>query len=138
MYCPQCRVEYREGFTECADCKSPLLAGPPQPDPPDPFDPSIELTVVLESNEPVQVAMAKGLLEDAGIPFFLLQGITTLVNDVTPFLGKLVQVQVPRDREAEARELLASLLEPASIAETEFAELPGESGESGGSGAEPQ
>ena len=132
MYCPQCRVEYREGFTECADCKVPLLAGAPQPEPADPFDPSIELTVVLESNEPVQLAMAKGLLEDAGIPFFLLQGITTLVNDVTPFLGKLVQVQVPRDREAEAREILAPVLEPMSP------ELSDGSEEPGGSDAESQ
>ncbi len=129
MYCPQCRVEYREGFTECADCKVPLLAGSPQPEPPGPFDPSIELTVMLESNEPVQIAMAKGLLEDAGIPFFLLQGITTLVNDVTPLLGKLVQVQVPRDREAEARELLAPLLDPVPISESaspDDPEFPGQ------------
>ena len=124
MYCPQCRVEYREGFTECTDCNVPLLSGAPQPEPPDPFDPSIELVVVLESIEPVQIALAKGMLEDAGLPFFVLQGITTLVNDVTPFLGKSVRVQVPRDREAEARELLAPLLEPATIAEGEWLEKP--------------
>ncbi len=128
MYCPQCRVEYREGFTECADCKVTLLAGSPEPEPPDPLDPSIELTVVLESNEPVQIAMAKGLLEDAGIPFFLLQGITTLVNDVTPLLGKLIQVQVPRDREAEAREVLEPVLEPLSVPEAELSGEPEEPG----------
>ncbi len=87
---------------------------------------------MLESNEPVQIAMAKGLLEDAGIPFFLLQGITTLVNDVTPLLGKLVQVQVPRDREAEAREILAPVLEPIPASE---ANLPGGPEEPGTSDA---
>ncbi len=25
MYCPNCRAEYREGFTECADCGVPLV-----------------------------------------------------------------------------------------------------------------
>jgi hypothetical protein len=35
-----------------------------------------------------------------------------LVNDVTPFLNKWVSLQVPRDREAEARELLEPLLHP--------------------------
>ena len=30
MYCPQCRVEYFEGFTECSDCRVPLLAGTPR------------------------------------------------------------------------------------------------------------
>lgn len=47
MYCPECRVEYRDGFTECSDCQH-----------------------------------------------------------VDGFLNKWVQLQVPRDREAEARELL--------------------------------
>src|SRR5690349_24367362 len=25
MYCPSCGSEYREGYTECADCKVPLV-----------------------------------------------------------------------------------------------------------------
>ncbi|MGO9255962.1 MAG: DUF2007 domain-containing protein [Bryobacteraceae bacterium] len=112
MYCPQCQVEYREGFTECSDCHVPLLAGTPPPEPPDPFDPKIGLVEVLETQDSMQFAMAKGLLEDAGIPFLLLGQITTLVNDVDPFLQKHVRVQVPRDREAEARELLETLLQP--------------------------
>ncbi|MBZ5586663.1 MAG: DUF2007 domain-containing protein [Acidobacteriia bacterium] len=106
MYCPQCRAEYREGFSECSDCHVPLLSGAP---PPDPFDPNMELVIVLETNDQVQLAMVKGLLEDAGIPFYLLGRITTLIQDVDPMLHKWIQVQVPRDREAEARELIESL-----------------------------
>jgi hypothetical protein len=68
--------------------------------------------VVLETNDPIQLAMAKGLLEDAGIPFFILGQIATLVTDVDGFLHKWVRVQVPRDREAEAKELLEELLAP--------------------------
>lgn len=112
MYCPQCRVEYREGFTECADCHVPLLAGTPPPEPASLFDPALDLVVVLETSDGIQLAMAKGLLEDAGIPFFVLGQIRTLVNDVDPFLHKWVRLQVPRDREAESRELLEQLLEP--------------------------
>ena len=112
MYCPECRVEYREGFTECADCHVALLAGTAPPETPDLFDPSLELVVVLESNNGVQLAMATGLLEEAEIPFFVLGQITKLVNDVNPFLNKWVRLQVPRDREAEARELLQPLLHP--------------------------
>jgi hypothetical protein len=88
---------------------------------------------VLESNEPVQIAMAMGLLEDSAIPFFVLGNITRLVNDVTPLLNKVVRVQVPRDREAEAREVLAQLSEPVAVPE---AEASGGSEESGGSGVE--
>jgi hypothetical protein len=82
------------------------------PEPPHPFDPSLGLVVVLETNDRVQLAMAKGLLEDAAIPFFVLGQIATLVQDVDAFLHKWVRIQVPRDREAEARQLLETLFEP--------------------------
>ena len=127
MYCPQCLVEYREGSTECSDCHIPLSPGAPPPEPPDPFDPSLGLVVVLETNDSIQLAMAKGLLEDANIPFFLLGEIATLVQDVDAFLHKWVRVQVPRDREAEAKEVLQPVLEPETAAPSaEPAEQSGE------------
>ena len=82
------------------------------PDPAGPFDPTLGLVVVLETNDQIQLAFAKGLLEEAGIPFFVLGQIATLVQDVDGFLHKWVRVQVPRDREAEARELVGALLQP--------------------------
>ena len=109
MYCPQCLVEYRDGFTECSDCHVPLSAGTPPPELVAPFDPTLDLVVVLETNDRIQLALTKGLLEDAGIPFFVLGQIATLIQDVDPFLHKWVRVQVPRDREAEVRELLEQL-----------------------------
>jgi len=146
MYCPQCGVEYREGFTACSDCGIPLVAGTPPPEPPSVLtnprkterpaplqsaefhggagrraplrsDPNLDLVVVLETNDRVQLAMAQGMLEDAGIPFFVLNQITTLVQDVDGFLRKWVRVQVPRDREAEARELLETLTTPEGTGE---------------------
>ena len=115
MYCPQCRVEYHDGFTECSDCHVPLLTGMPPEEPADRFNPTLSLVVVLETNDSVLLAMAKGLLEDAAIPFFILGQIATLVQDVDGFLHKWVRVQVPRDREAEARELLEELQVETSI-----------------------
>ena len=111
MYCPQCRVEYRDGFTECSDCHVPLSPGTPPPEQAVHSTPLLGLVVVLETSDRVQLALAKGLLEDAGIPFFALGQIATLVQDVDPFLHKWVRVQVPRDREAEVRELLEQLFE---------------------------
>jgi len=113
MYCPQCGVEYRDGFTECSECHIPLLAGVRPPDPQKAFDPALELVIVLETSDSILLAMAKGLLEEAGIPFFVLGQIATLVQDVDGFLRKWVRLQVPRDREAEARELLDQVLQPA-------------------------
>ena len=80
----------------------------------DPFDPTLQLVEVLETNDRVHLAMAKGLFEEAGIPFFVLGQIATLVTDVDPCLHKWVRLQVPCDREVEARELLENLLEPVT------------------------
>ena len=117
MHCPQCRVEYRDGFTECSDCHVRLLAGAPPPEPATTFDPNLDLVVVLETDDPVQLFLAKGLLEDADIPFFVLGQIATLIQDLDPFLHKRVRVQVPRDREAEARELLEGMFQEDGGAE---------------------
>jgi hypothetical protein len=81
----------------------------------DPFNPELDLVVVLETNQRIHLAMAKGLLEDAEIPFYVLGQIATLVNEVDPFLMKWVRIQVPRDREAEARELLEQLNQPETF-----------------------
>jgi hypothetical protein len=114
MYCPQCRVEYREGFVECSDCRVPLLAGAVSAESREAFDPKLGLVVVLETNNRIQLALVKGLFEEANIPFFVLGQIATLIQDVDGFLHKWVRVQVPRDREGEAREILAALEQPAT------------------------
>jgi hypothetical protein len=113
VYCPQCGCEYRDGFSECSDCRVPLLAGTPAAEPAG--DPTLDLVVVLETNNGIQLALVKGLLEEAGIPFFILGQIATLITDVDGFLKKWVRVQVPRDREAEARELLEEMRETETI-----------------------
>jgi len=73
------------------------------------FDPNLDLVVVLETNDPIQLALAKGSLQDAGIPFYILGQIATLIQGVDGFLHKWVRLQVPRDREEEALELLAEM-----------------------------
>jgi hypothetical protein len=32
MFCPECKAEYRPGFTRCSDCDVSLVAEPPPPD----------------------------------------------------------------------------------------------------------
>jgi hypothetical protein len=105
MYCPQCRAEHNDDLTECSQCHIPLLPGTPGPN---------ELVVVLETTDRIQFAMAKGLLDDARIPLFVQGQIATLYQSVDPFLRKLLRLQVPFDREAEARDLLGQLLQPIS------------------------
>jgi Putative prokaryotic signal transducing protein len=71
-----------------------------------------EPVTVFETGDRVQLAMAKGLLEDAGIPFFVDGQIATLVQSVDGLLHKRVRLQVPPDCEVEARELLRQLVRP--------------------------
>jgi hypothetical protein len=81
------------------------------PSQPKTFDPDLELVVVLETSDAFALAVAKGSLKDAGIPFFVLNEISMLVTDVDPMLHKSVRIQVARDREAEARDIIAPLLQ---------------------------
>ena len=85
MLCPQCGVQYREGFLECSDCQVPLVAEmPPEPKASVDPDPDLELVTVLESGDRLVVAAAQSLLEEAGIPFCLLG------DDVAPRILHLI------------------------------------------------
>jgi Putative prokaryotic signal transducing protein len=70
------------------------------------------LVVVLETNNQIQLAMAKGLLEHAGIPFFSQGQFAALYQNVDGFLHKWVRLQVPEDRAAEALEVLELVRKP--------------------------
>lgn len=105
MYCPECGVEYRAGFTECSDCHVGLVAQPP------PLaevpSPDLELVRVLEGNNQIVEAVAKMVLEEAGIPFYMEgQEVAVSMAGIDPHIHRWWGVQVARDHEAEARKLL--------------------------------
>ncbi len=109
MYCPECGVEYREGFVECADCHRQLVAGKP-PVVEERGEPNLDVVTVLETGDPMVVAWAKGALEDAGIPYYVVgeeRGpiLAPVVMQSGPWGGTWCKIQVGRDREAEARSL---------------------------------
>jgi hypothetical protein len=105
MYCPQCGVEYRDGFTECSDCRVALVPGVA----PEVSDSPLDLVTVFESNDAFTIGLAKGSLEDAGIPF-CMQGDETAARLVlSPIVFPSCRFLVRKDREAAARELLESL-----------------------------
>lgn len=116
MFCPECRAEYREGFTECADCKVPLVPElPPEPEPE-----YVEFATVLETGNPAIIAMAKSVLEAAGIECFAKgEGLQELFAagglgaHFNPVTGP-VEIQVRLEDEEEARKLLDDLEESDS------------------------
>ncbi len=111
MFCPKCKYEYVESIKECPDCKMPLVEElPPEPEPA-----FVELVTVFAAGNPATIAVAKSILEDAGIRYFAkgenLQDLFTLGTFGTrfnPLMGP-VQIQVAKDDAETARELLKDL-----------------------------
>lgn len=97
MFCPECKAEYVAGIYLCPDCRVPLEpALPPEPEPV-----YVEHVTVLKTGNPVVLAMAKSVLESAGIGTYVKGEI---LQDL--FRIGMAEVQVPRDEEPRARALL--------------------------------
>jgi hypothetical protein len=106
MFCPNCRTEYKEGITVCADCGTRLIEElPPE------ASESSELVTVLTTLDLSTVALAKSLLEDAEITCMAKGEFPMEQLAVGP-----VEIQVDRHDEAQAREILEALADgrPAS------------------------
>jgi hypothetical protein len=86
VYCPQCRIEFAEGFTECYDCLALLLPGTLPLSATKGWDHSQDLVVVFETNDRERLGMATELLERAGIPFSVLGQLAVRPKNVNPFL----------------------------------------------------
>ena len=100
MFCPNCRTEYKEGFTVCADCGAALLPELP------PLDENSEMVTVLETGDLSAVVLAKSILDEAEIPYLAKGEIPMEQLSVGP-----VEIQVDRRDSGQARELLESLAE---------------------------
>jgi len=59
---------------------------------------------------PIAISLAKSLLQEAGIPFFVMDQSVVPRQESGNFIGWLT-VRVPREREAETREILQSVEE---------------------------
>lgn len=64
MFCPKCRIEFEPGVTRCSDCQGALAKT--LPDPPE----YVEFVTVFATGNPALVAVAKSLLDNAGITYF--------------------------------------------------------------------
>lgn len=116
MFCPVCGDEYQPGHTRCADCGVALTDKPPRTIE---DEPPYELTTVLETGDQSLVAVAKSVLEGAGIPCIArnetLQNLFGWGAVGTGFNAAMgpIRVQVLKEDEAVARELLEAMPVPA-------------------------
>ncbi len=127
MICPECGSEYREGFFQCVDCEIPLVEGTAEDlvhEPP----PELELVTVMETGDPALLAFAESLLVEAQIPYTKrgeqlqdLFAFGRLGTGYNPISGP-AEVQVPREHEEAAREILASASEAPPVQEEEDGE----------------
>jgi hypothetical protein len=104
MFCPKCGCEYREGFTECADCRVPLTdeAPPPEPGPKPEY---ADFVSVMATSNLMDIAIIKAILSEEEIPFFFDgEGY----NMIQPFVQP-ARLFVPRDRAEEAVKVLKTL-----------------------------
>jgi hypothetical protein len=113
-------TEYRDGFSECADCRVPLAAGfPPAPQP---QNHAVDLVSVLETSDPFLINLAKATLEDAGIEY-VLRGDDPgerMLTGMTPMGAPASQLQVESHCEALARAALEPLQNPEPESATEL------------------
>lgn len=98
MFCPQCRTEYREGFTVCAECQVDLVAElPPEPE-------LVQFEEILQTYNPADIAVIKSLLESEGITYYFKGDHLTLRP-----IGDAARLMVSMEEAETARELLSDL-----------------------------
>jgi hypothetical protein len=75
-----------------------------------PDEGDIDVLIRTGLQNPIAVGLAKSLLQEAEIPFFTMDQNSAARQESGNILGWW-SVRVPREREAEAREILASVEE---------------------------
>jgi hypothetical protein len=135
MWCPACRSEYRDGFTTCSDCGSPLVAklsdgahaSPPDPEPPTnlPELTNDDVLAELETVPAVQADVVTARLRGEGIPAVAV-GIDTSGYGVALRFTEGTRVMVRQADLERARAVLRELGEQdrnAPLTDDELAAL---------------
>jgi hypothetical protein len=118
VFCPQCKAEYRVGFTKCSDCDVELVDHLPVEKPAtaeedyrrfeaDRFEPEAELVVIRAYPSSFEADLAKSILEAAGIES-MVRGDLSRVHDVFVGgqLGRGVELLVRAEDAEDADKIL--------------------------------
>lgn len=100
MYCPNCRSEYRAGFSRCKDCDIALVDELPAETEAE----FVELVEALSIADAGLIPLIKSILDGEEIPY-LAQGENFNLARNIP-----VRFLVPKEYLAETRELLADFI----------------------------
>lgn len=101
MFCPQCKAEYRPGFTRCTDCEENLVERLPEPG--RVLDPSVKgLQGVWEGEDQDECVYISDRLGAAGIPFKVIQRKHQFLKGVDSYF----KIGVPRKFSSEAKKII--------------------------------
>ena len=106
MFCPNCKAEYRDGFSECADCSIALVPELSAESEVNDNNEYVNLRELLTTNDQGEIALFKSILENEGIPF-VAQGDHSIT---IPAYGITVRFLVPSDSLEQARQLLEEFI----------------------------
>lgn len=111
MFCPECGVEYRKGFSQCSDCQVALVESLPVEPEPDHSGQGWE-TIEYSTYSAGQVPVLKSVLEAEGIEYFLSdENIDTLYGSL-PLL-RAPRLMVRQEQADQVRQIIARLDEGA-------------------------
>lgn len=105
MFCPECRSEYRPGFTHCPTCNVDLV--PQLQDPPAelPLEETDLRTVFVTLNSS-EASLVKSLLEGSGLSVALLDDNLSRMDPPAAIMIGGIKVTVPKHEEKLAHEIL--------------------------------
>ena len=72
MFCPECRTEYREGFTVCSDCGRTLVSELPSEAPTETPSESADFEEVFGFMDEGVVVIVRSLLDEEGIDYYIV------------------------------------------------------------------
>jgi hypothetical protein len=108
MYCPQCKAEYRPGFTRCSDCDLDLVDALPQE-----LEQAGQANRIIWMGDNQETCVALCLrLKDEGIRFEVTEGMKSRNARMT--VTWKYELAVPAEDEKKAKELLEL---PETVAE---------------------
>jgi hypothetical protein len=105
-------AEFVDALERCVDCGTRLIRGEAVAEPPPPLE-YVDLRTVFIAADVVQGHLVRSLLENEGIPVHLKgEGLRAAVGELPADVTR-IEVQVPFEREDEAR-AIAARFEPAT------------------------
>jgi len=116
MFCPNCRNEFRDGFTHCKKCDKELIdiLDPLPEDQPVEYK-YVEMVTIAETSELFEIALIRGALESAHIRFNITNEFTQNLIATSALSGlanpiTMSKIMVEKGKEEEARLILEGIM----------------------------